>query len=99
MRESNFTGVHKDYRMIDCFKRCGYHYTKVEMDDKWMVWKMERNGQSYGYELWKRINVTNPDGSVVWRAPSDEDFGTYGWYIYFKDDVYCWKMINEIKCR
>lgn len=86
-----------DYSKIDHFKRCGYDYTKVSSDDKWMVWKMTSDGQSYGFELWKRKNVKNPDGSIVWAAPSDEDFGIYGWYIFYRDDEVCWKRISELK--
>lgn len=86
-----------DFRLVDHFDRCGYHYTKVEMDDKWMVWKMERDGQSYGYELWKYKKYINPDGNVIWCCPCDEDFGTYGWYIYFNNDDACLRRIEELK--
>lgn len=79
-----------DFRLVD-------HYTKVEMDDKWMVWKMERDGQSYGYELWKYKKYINPDGNVIWCCPCDEDFGRYGWYIYFNNDDACLRRIEELK--
>ena len=86
-----------DYRSIDNFKRCNYDYTKVSQDEKWMVWRLSKNGEYRGYELWKRKNVKNPDGSIVWAAPSDEQFGRYGWYIYYLDDGDCFKRIEQLK--
>lgn len=81
---------YRDARDIQEFDRAGYHYRKVEGNEEYILWKMEREGISYSnYELWLRINAKNPDGSVVWRKPSDEDFGRYAWYI----------CGNEEKCQ
>lgn len=86
-----------DYRSIDTFKRYNYEYTKVSQDEKWMVWRLSKNGEYRGYELWKRIRHRNPDGTEVWIAPSDEQFGRYGWYIYYLDDEVCFKRIEQLK--
>ena len=91
--------VYKDYSKIDNFTRCGYNYIKVKVDDKWMVWALTKDGYTFGYELWKRIRHINPDGKEIWRAPANEEFGRYGWYIYFRDTDACWKRMEEIKAR
>lgn len=69
-----------DVRTINEFDRVGYHYTKIESNDSYMIWEMSKEGKCYGYELWKPKWKKNPDGTKVWAKPSDEDFGTYGWY-------------------
>lgn len=65
-----------DVSTLEEFDRFGYHYTKIESGENYCVWKMSTGG----YELWKRKKHKNPDGTIVWAKPSDEDFGTYGWY-------------------
>lgn len=89
--------VYKDFRSIDNFKRCNYDYSKVSQDEKWMVWRLSKNGEYRGYELWKRIRHRNPDGTEIWKAPSDNQFGRYGWYIYYFDDADCFKRIEQLK--
>lgn len=66
------------------FNRIGHHYTQVLADDEKHIYlyRMDKDGIRYAqYELVKGKKVKNPDGSIVFIYPSDEDFGTYGWYI------------------
>ena len=68
------------------FERNGYRYDQVLADhDKHLyLYKMTplKWEQTYPqYELVKGKKYKNPDGSIVHVYPSDEDFGTFGWYI------------------
>lgn len=66
------------------FDRIGYHYTQVLADEEHKVYlyKMTKEGIPYPqYELVKGKKYKNPDGSIVYTYPCDEDFGTFGWYI------------------
>lgn len=69
-----------DARSLGDFERCGCTYHKIDENEYVMVWEMSKNGKPYGYEVWKFKGYKNPDGKVVWAKPSDEDFGSYGWY-------------------
>jgi len=68
------------------FDRIGYHYTRVLADDEKHVYLYEMKHKDYehypAYELVIGKPYKNPDGSIVYRYPGDEDFGTYGWFIY-----------------
>lgn len=66
------------------FTRLGWRYTQVLADkvNHVYLYEMRRPGQRYPrYELVKGNKTKNPDGSVVYTYPSDEDFGTSGWHI------------------
>lgn len=66
------------------FDRIGYHYTQILADDEKHVYlyKLSKPGIKYlQFELVKGKRYQNPDGEIVYIYPSDEDFGTYGWYI------------------
>ena len=75
----------KDIKDKKTFKRIGYTYTQVLADDENHVYlyKMEKKGMidCYHYELVKGKKHKNPDGTIVYMYPGDEDFGTYGWFI------------------
>lgn len=71
-----------DARELKEFGRIGYHYTKIEETDTYMVWELTKDNKSYGYEIWKFKKAKNPDGQIVWAKPSDEEFGKYAWYGY-----------------
>lgn len=79
------------------FRRIGYDYYRVYLDDERhiAVYEMEREGMHHGYEVIKGKKYKNPDGSIVYTYPSDEDFGTYGWYIYFADANLEMEKISE----
>lgn len=53
---------------------------KIERGNGYSIWEIERNGKHMGFEVWKDRKATNPDGTKVIVRPSNEDFGTYGWY-------------------
>ena len=38
-------------------------------------------GKLMGYEIVKPKKVKNPDGSIVFRYPSSDDFGKNGWFL------------------
>lgn len=66
------------------FKRIGYNYTQVLADNEKHVYLylMSKPGVNYlQYELVRGKKYKNPDGSIVYIYPCDEDFGTFGWYI------------------
>ena len=82
------------------FNRIGYHYTKVYADDEnhIYVFRMKHNDKKLEmpyseYELVKGVKVKNPDGNYVYRYPSDEEFGTSGWF-YLGNDEKCWEQMN-----
>ena len=63
------------------FDRCGIHYKQVYADDNNHIYLYKMNNRDYSYELVQGKRHTNPDGTIVYTYPRDEDFGTYGWYI------------------
>ena len=76
--------VRKDISEKKEFKRIGYTYTQVLADDEQHVYlyKMSKPVMTTNeYELVKGKKYKNPDGSIVYTYPCDEDFGTYGWFI------------------
>lgn len=78
-----------DYSKINEFKRHSDLYTKIAENEEFVVWKMERVDRELPYlqfEVWKKLWKKNPDGSVYMKAPSDEEFGRYGWFICGKPD-------------
>lgn len=78
--------VRKDYSKISQFERIGYTYSKIYEDSEYLVWKMSKEGEiNYQVEVWKKRLAKNPDGSVITRAISDEEFGVSGWYLAGKE--------------
>ena len=72
----------KDYSKINEFERIGYKYVKVYEDNDYMVWDMSKESVStLKIEVWKKRWKKQPDGSLYCAAPSDEDFGRYGWFL------------------
>ena len=73
------------------FKRAGYDYKMLVFDDEHHcgIWKMTRviDGEvlDMGYEVVKGIKRVNPDGTVVYRYPCSEEFGTSGFFSYNLD--------------
>ena len=65
------------------FKRVNSTYYRVYYDDDKhiAVYDIVRDddGEHKGYEIVKGIKYLNPDGSICYRYPSDEDFGIYAW--------------------
>ena len=53
-------------------------------DEEKQIWVYERynhSGRLIGYEVVKGIKHINPDGSLVFKYPSSEQFGKYGYFI------------------
>lgn len=71
------------------FSRCGYDYECIyyNQDFHCGVWRMtsKSTGRFGGYEVVSGRRHKQPDGSVVWCYPGDEEFGTYGFYSYHLD--------------
>ena len=65
------------------FDRIGYHYTRVWFDEvnHIGVYKMIGMNPYEQYEVVKGVKRQNPDGTTVYVYPSDEMFGTYGYYV------------------
>lgn len=82
------------------FDRIGYHYTQVRADDEHHIYLYEMKHTDpevkipyKQYELVKGRKHVNPDNSISFAYPCDEDFGTYGWYICGSQE----KCIREIE--
>ena len=73
------------------FGRAGYDYKNLVFDEAHHcgIWKMTRviDGEvcDMGYEVVRGKRYKNPDGSIVYRYPGDEDFGSYGFFSYNPD--------------
>ena len=95
MKDLNFK--RKDYSKIESFERCGFTYTKVGENEEWIVWEMydgDKGGRGWRYEIWKKRWHINPDGERVVRNIKDEEFGTSGFYLYYKPEI-CRQRILE----
>lgn len=70
------------------FRRAGYDYKNVVFDAEHHcgIWKMSKeiDGvlKDMGYEVVKGVKKKNPDGSIVYCYPGDEQFGVYGFFTY-----------------
>lgn len=76
-------GYRKDLTEMFEFDRCGYHYVNIcyDKDNHKGIWEMRKGDRSYGFEVVRGKKYKNPDGNIVYIYPSDEQFGTYGWYL------------------
>ena len=87
----------KDISEKKSFSRCGYNYQCIyyNQDFHCGVWKMtnKNTGRFGGYEVIKGVKYRQPDGSIVYRYPGDEQFGVYGFYSYNLDRLL--KHIDE----
>lgn len=85
----------KDIKEIDYFKKFDDDFFKVYSDDEnhIYVFKRIREKQVKSYEVVKGVKHKNPDGSIIYRYPTSEEFGTYGYYIFGTED-YCKQRIN-----
>lgn len=70
-----------DIKNKKVFKRIGCTYYQVYADtiNNIYVYDMVKDGEHRGYEIVKGIKYKNPDGSICYRFPSDEEFGVYAW--------------------
>ena len=72
----------KDISGKKVFKRIGCTYYQVYADHDRHIYIYDiirdEDGEHRGYEVVKGIKHKNPDNSIVYTYPSDEQFGTYG---------------------
>lgn len=63
------------------FNRAGYHYTRVwsDNDNKVYVYRLHHIEEEMPYYQFEVVKGVKRKGIYVY--PSDEDFGTNGWYI------------------
>lgn len=71
----------KDIKDTNTFKKFGATFSKVWSDDERHLYVFKRTKHRTDYEVIKGVKTKNPDGSIVYRYPSSEEFGTYGYYI------------------
>lgn len=70
------------------FRRAGYDYKNIvfDADHHCGIWEMskETDGvvKDMGYEVVKGVKRKNPDGSIVYYYPGDEQFGVDGFYTH-----------------
>ena len=75
------------------FSRVGYDYENIIFDPVHHcgIWRMTKviDGvvEDMGYEVVKGMRRKNPDGSIVYVYPGDEQFGSYGFFDYHLDRV------------
>ena len=76
-------GYRKDLTEMFEFDRCGYHYVNIcyDKDNHKGIWEMRKGDRSYGFEVVRGRKHTNPDKTVSYFYPCDEQFCTYGWYL------------------
>ena len=73
------------------FSRAGYDYQNIVFDKEHHcgIWKVSKKidgvVQDMGYEVVRGIKRKNPDGSIVYVYPGDEQFGVNGFYSYDLD--------------
>lgn len=69
------------------FHRAGYDYKNIYYNDRFHtgVWELRKGDKVYGYEVIRGKKMKNPDGSIVYVYPCDEDFGKCGFYITGND--------------
>ena len=71
----------KDIRGKRVFARIGCTYYQVYADHDRHIYIYDiinQDGIHRGYEIVKGVKHKNPDGSIVYTYPSDEQFGIYG---------------------
>ena len=97
MRKIEYT----DLKNLNDFEKYGDKFTKIYADDENHIYIYKRVSR-YGvaaFELVKGVKAKNPDGSIVYRYPSSEQFGISGWYIMDNDrarDRISWLMKNKL---
>ena len=80
--------VKKDISKKMTFRRSGYDYQNIVFNEEHHcgIWKMSKETEGVvkdmGYEVVKGVKKKNPDGSIVYVYPVDEQFGVYGFYTY-----------------
>lgn len=90
-----------DIRNIKNFKKNGYNYTcvKADVENNTYVFKMEHIDKPlpyFQYELIIGVKRKQPDGETVYVYPSDEQFGTYGWYICGNEETCQERIASKI---
>ena len=91
--------VSKDICQKMTFRRSGYDYNNIVFDAEHHcgIWEMTKviDGKTkfMGYEVVKGKKTKNPDDSIVYRYPCDEEFGVYGFYNYSLDR--CKKILDS----
>lgn len=60
-------------------------YCAVPDKNIWVYERYNHLGRLIGYEVVKGVKVKNPDGQVVYKYPSTEQFGQYGFFAHEKD--------------
>lgn len=79
--------IKKDLTERFDFTRAGYRTICIcyDKENHKGIWELRKDGSCRGYEVIKGKKHKNPDGSVVYAYPSDEQFGSYGWYLVGKN--------------
>ena len=91
----------KDISTLKEFNKNGYHYTcvKADVENNTYVYKMEHIGEPLPYsqyELVRGIKGKQPSGETFYYYPSDERFGTYGWYICGNEETCQERIASKI---
>lgn len=88
----------KDISTKKVFNRIGCTYYQVYADNEKhiYVYDMIKDGEHRGYEIVKGIKHKNPDGEIIYRYPSDEEFGMYGWTTIGTENTFDVEMENII---
>lgn len=77
------------------FKRIGCTYYQVYADNDKHIYVYDiinPDGEHRGYEIIKGVKSKNPDDSIVYRYPTDEEFGVYAWTTVGTENTYNFEM-------
>ena len=82
----------KDINTKKVFKRIGCTYYQVYADHEkhFYIYELIRDedGEHRGYEIVKAKKHINPDGSIIYRYPKDEEFGSCAWATIGTENTY-----------
>ena len=97
--------AYKDISQKMTFRRAGYDYKNIVFDPEHHsgIWKMSKKidgiVKDMGYEVVRGVKRKNPDGSIVYCYPNDEQFGIYGFYTHSlercKEILDSWIAVKE----
>ncbi len=57
------------------------------------------SGRLFGYEVVKGVKTKNPDGNYVYKYPSSEQFGQYGYFIAKKYADTISEYVNKLTAK
>lgn len=85
---------YKDVKNTESFMRGGFFQKKVYADDERHIYIFTCGNR---FEVILAVRKKNPDGEIVFKYPSDEEWGLYGWTVMTEKDAQ--KKVAELEDR